>query len=76
MLSTVANTVIDFTNHYGDHDIYAKGSTPLRTRLYQIGISVLLEEISIYFYVYGLKDDNWHDFQKDVNYEAFLIKRK
>jgi len=36
----------------------------------------LLDEISIYFYVYGLREDNWHDFQKDVNYEAFLIKRK
>ena len=76
VLSTVANTVIDFTNYYGECNIVAKGSTTSRTRLYQIGISGLLEEISIYFYVYGLKDDIWHDFQKNVNYEAFLIKRK
>jgi len=76
VLSTVANTVIDFTNYYGECNIVAKGSTVSRTRLYQIGISGLLEEISIYFYVYGLKDDIWHDFQKNVNYEAFLIKRK
>ena len=76
VLSTVANTVIDFTNYYGECNIVAKGSTASRTRLYQIGISGLLQEISIYFYVYGLKDDIWHDFQKNVNYEAFLIKRK
>ena len=76
VLSTVANTVIDFTNYYSNCDIVAKGSIASRTRLYQIGISGLLEEISIYFYVYGLKGDIWHDFQKDVNYKAFLIKRK
>jgi hypothetical protein len=36
VLATVANTVNDFCNHYGDHFIYAKGSTPVRTRLYQM----------------------------------------
>jgi hypothetical protein len=76
VLATVANTIIDFTNHYGNHYIYATGSTSSRTRLYQIGITGLWEQISIDFDVYGLKDDNWHEFQKNVNYEAFLVKRK
>jgi hypothetical protein len=75
VLSTVANTVIDFTNHYGDYRIYFEGSTPVRTRLYQIGISSLFDEISLYFEVSGLKDDNWEGFKKNVNYSAFLIKR-
>ena len=76
VLATVANTVIDFTNHHGNHYIYARGSTPARTRLYQIGISGLLEDISTNFEVYGLRADSWHAFERNVNYEAFLIKRK
>lgn len=76
VLSTIANTVIDFTNHYGSPFVYAKGSTPSRTRLYQIGISTLIDDIGFHFDVYGLINDNWHDFQKNVNYEAFMVKRK
>jgi len=76
VLATVANTIIDFGNHYGNHYIYAKGSTPSRTRLYQMGIASLLEEIRMDFDIYGLKNENWHDFKKDVNYEAFLVKKK
>lgn len=76
VLSTVANTVVDFTNYYGNCYIYAEGSTTSRTRLYQIGISSILDEVSIYFEVQGLIGDKWYYFQKNVNYEAFLIKRK
>ena len=76
VLATVANTIIDFTNYYGDHYIYAEGSTPARTRLYQIGIANLWDEISLYFEVYGLANDSWHKFEKNVTYEAFLVKRK
>lgn len=75
VLSTVANTIIDFTYRYRHYQVYAEGSTPVRTRLYQIGISGLLDEMSLYFEVYGLKDGDWHEFQKNVNYSAFLIKR-
>ncbi|QEC75942.1 DUF6934 family protein [Mucilaginibacter ginsenosidivorax] len=76
VLATVANTVIDFTNYYGNQYIYATGSTPARTRLYQIGIAGLWEKISIDFEVYGLKEDSWHEFKKNVNYDAFLVRRK
>jgi hypothetical protein len=76
VLATVANTINEFSDHYGNHFIYAKGSTPARTRLYQMGISKLWEEISTDFDLYGLKDDAFHEFQRNVNYEAFLVKRK
>ena len=36
----------------------------------------LWEQISLNFDVYGFKDGGWHPFQKNVNYEAFLVKRK
>jgi hypothetical protein len=76
VLATVANTIAEFCNHHGNHYIYAKGSTPSPTRLYQMGITSLWQEISIDFEVYGLKDNDWWDFEpKSYNYDAFLVKR-
>jgi len=76
VLATVANTIFDFTENYGNHYIFAKGSTPSRTRLYQIGIGAMLVDINLDFDVYGFKDGLWRSFQKNVNYTAFLVKRK
>ena len=77
VLATVANTIVEFCNHYGNHYIYAKGSTTARTRLYQMGIAGLWDEISKDFDVYGLKDDAWQVFEPNtINYDAFLVKQK
>jgi hypothetical protein len=77
ILATVAATVLEFTQHFPDVMIYAKGSTPSRTRLYQIGISANWEEIEPLLYVYGFEEDmGWRPFRKNVNYRAFLVKRK
>jgi hypothetical protein len=76
VLATVASTINNFSDRYGNHFIYAEGSTAARTRLYQISISALWEEIRLNFDVYGFKDGEWHKFQKNVNYEAFFVKRK
>lgn len=76
VLATVANTIVDFSSHYGNQYIYAQGSTSSRTRLYQMSISNLWEEISIHFELYGMKNGVWHEFQKNINYEAFLTKKK
>ncbi|CAN5494155.1 hypothetical protein BH09BAC6_BH09BAC6_34010 [soil metagenome] len=74
VLSTVANTIAEFCNHNGNHYIYAKGSTPSRTRLYQMSITSLWEEISTDFEVYGLKDNDWLNFEPNKhNYDAFLV---
>jgi len=76
ILATVANTINNFCDRHGNHYIYAEGSTAARTRLYQMGISRLWKEISLGFDVYGLKDGSFYDFQLNVNYEAFLVRRK
>lgn len=76
ILATVAYTVKDFSAHYGNHFIYAKGSTQVRTRLYQMSIAGLFEEISTEFDVYGVIENIAYPFQKNVNYDAFLVKRK
>lgn len=77
ILATVANAVAEFCDHYGNHYIYAEGSTPSRTRLYQISIAGLWKQINEDFDIYGLKDTEWQQFKPNsVNYEAFLVKRK
>jgi hypothetical protein len=77
ILATVAATVLEFSQHFPDVMIYAKGSTAARTRLYQIGISANWKEIESLLYVYGFEEDkSWQPFRKNVNYSAFLIKRK
>jgi hypothetical protein len=77
ILATVAATVLEFTQHFPDVMVYAKGSTPARTRLYQIGISSNWIEIEPILDVFGYEQGNgWQPFRKNVNYQAFLVKRK
>lgn len=76
VLATVAATAHDFTLHFPQAIIIAQGSTHSRTRLYRIGITNHLKEISINFEVYGLKDGRWELFQERRDYAAFLIHRK
>jgi hypothetical protein len=77
ILATVAATLLEFTGHFPDAMVYAKGSTPARTRLYQMGISANWEEIEPLLYVYGFdQDKGWQPFRRKVNYQAFLVKRK
>lgn len=76
VLATVANTINDFCDRYGNNYIYAEGSNKARTRLYQISISRLLEKINGNFDIYGVKDKYAANFARNVNYEGFLIKRK
>lgn len=73
VLATVASTVYAFTDKHPNALIYAKGSNTARTRLYRMGITNNLLEIKKDFYVFGLKDDQWHEFRKNLEYEAFLI---
>ena len=76
VLTTVAFTAIDFTDKYPRAQIIAEGSTPARTRLYQMGIANNLLEISQRFSVQGLRSGSWEPFALNVNYDAFLIRRK
>lgn len=76
VLATVANTIIDFTNYYLNTYVFVKGSTQSRTRLYQMGIARHLEGVSLDFDIYGLKNLLWFEFKRNMNYSAFLVKRK
>ena len=76
VLATVASTALAFTNQFPNARIFVEGSTPARTRLYQMGISDNLLEINEYFEVTGLFHDVWEPFHRGRNYSAFLITRK
>ena len=76
VLATVASTVYEFVKKYPRAWIVATGSTRARTRLYQMGISNNLKEISIDFNVLGRKHGIWYVFEKNVEYDAFLITLK
>ncbi|WP_164122782.1 DUF6934 family protein [Sphingobacterium sp. xlx-130] len=76
VLSTVARAVLDFTEQNPQAIVMAKGSTPSRTRLYQMGISEFWNEIQALFEVKAYYDDNWESFRKGKNYDAFFIFKK
>jgi len=76
ILATIAYAVLVFTNEFPHASIYVEGSTAARTRLYQMGIGKFHEEIVQDFILLGLKDERWEVFQKNVNYDSFVVKRK
>jgi hypothetical protein len=76
VLATVVATVYAFTDKYPDSWIYATGSSQSRTRLYRMGITKYFDEVKTDFEIYGLQENEWEPFEKQVPYEAFLAKRK
>jgi hypothetical protein len=76
VLATVAATVNDFMVNHPNAIIIAAGSTASRTRLYQMGISKVLDEIDQGFDIQGYTNNSWQPFQKGVNYSAFLLKAR
>ena len=77
ILATVAMTTLEFTSHYPDCKIVATGSTPTRTRLYQMGIAKHYKEISEMFDIQGLTEKSgWQPFTSGENYLALLVSRK
>ena len=76
VLATVAATVLEFLGDFPDMMVYAQGSTPSRTRLYQIGIATHYHEISSVLKIYGFINDEWESFRRNRNYEAFLVSLK
>ena len=76
VLSTIATIVLYFTGCNPNAIIYAEGSTPARTRLYQMGINQLWSEVKMVFQVYGVKSDGiLEPFRKNENYHGFYARR-
>lgn len=76
VLATVASTLLIFSEHFPGAAIYAEGSTMARNRLYRMGISNNYEQIRAYFEILGRKNDQWFRFKKNIEFDAFLARRK
>jgi hypothetical protein len=76
VLATVVSAVYAFTELEKDAWIYATGSTKSRTRLYRMGISKYLDEVKHDFVIFGLRNGEWEKFELDIEYSAFVVKRK
>ena len=80
ILATIAATVYEFTAVYPDKMVFFSGSTPERTRLYRMAISMNLLELEADFIIYGVNVDDedyvMEVFSKGENYFGFIVKRK
>jgi hypothetical protein len=76
VLATEAFAIMDFMRSYPDAVIFAQGITDVRARVYQIGISLFLREITDSYKIIGYVDMEWELFTTGVNYEAFLLSNK
>ena len=77
VLATVASTVYAFIEKHPDAVVVATGSTAARTRLYRMGITNNLVEISEDFLIFGFnKEGDWKEFEIGEDYKAFLLKKK
>ena len=76
VLATVVSAVFAFTDFHKEAWVYATGSTKSRTRLYRIGISKYFDDVKQDFHVFGMLDAEWYEFEKEIDYTAFLVRRK
>jgi len=76
ILLTVGMTTLQFVNNFPNAEVFIKGSTVSRTRLYQMAISKYGAEIDKLFDIKGFRNGHWEIFKKGINFEAFLVKKK
>ncbi len=76
VLATVVGAVHAFFDEHPDAWIFAAGSSLSRTRLYQMGINKYYDEINDELEIYGRIKDEWHPFEKNRDYSAFIAKLK
>lgn len=76
VLATVAATVLDFMNNHPGASVFVAGNTPARTRLHQMGINRLWDEINNTFHLYGFVKGDWRPFKKGINYSSFLLQKR
>ncbi len=67
-MGTVGSIIYDFTNIYMGALIFIQGTNAARTRLYQININRHWAGIEPVFEVFGLKNERWEFFKKEINY--------
>jgi len=75
VIATVITILERFLNANPGQKIYFEGSTPTRTRLYQIAIAQVFDRESD-LSIEGYKNDQWVEFEPNIGFEGFLVKKK
>ncbi len=76
ILATVVAAVYLFTNLNQGCTLVFAGSTPVRTRLYRMGITKHFDRAIRDFEIFGFAGGVWAKFEINVNYTCFLIRRR
>jgi hypothetical protein len=76
VLTTVSNTVIDFTNRNPNIPIFVKGSNDQRTRVYGHMVSRNLSGFPESFMILGTLQGSWVPFSGKTNFDAYLLINK
>jgi hypothetical protein len=76
VMATVIDILKDFLNEFPDKIVTFKGSDERRQRLYRIIIARELKSINEYFNIFGLIDENVEEFEQNVKYKLFIIKKR
>ncbi|MCF0050926.1 hypothetical protein LXM25_12710 [Dyadobacter sp. LJ53] len=76
VLATVIRIIQDFLSSNEDKLVYFQGSTPSRTRMYQIILTKEMANWEEKFTVYGVIDGEMMPFKIDFRFDAFIIQLK
>jgi hypothetical protein len=76
ILATVFHVVNIYTEKYPERWILFSGSTKERTRLYRIAVGLNFDELSQIFDIYAFVHEELKLFAKNMEINAFIIKRK
>lgn len=76
IMATVMAIILKYLKEYPSRNIVLTGNTRARTRLYQIAIGKVIEDIQMYLLILGYKEDEWIPFEPNGSFESFLIARK
>ena len=73
IMATVAQTLLVFFRTYPSAKVAFTGSTPARTRLYQIILAREIQAVATDFVLSGVKNNNLEDFRPNRDYDGFVI---
>jgi hypothetical protein len=76
VLATVVTALYDFLEKHPNATVYAKGSTPVRTRLYRMGIFKYYNEFDLGISVFGELESGFEPFRAGQEYLGFLVRKK
>jgi hypothetical protein len=76
ILSSVTNAIIEFLESRPEALVHIEGVTPSRTRLFQMWITKIFDQYCDRISIEGMHKKRWLPFEKDIRFDAFVLKRK